>query len=136
MASPLQENTPSSSTTSDPRYTPVSNPSDEEGVQSGSRRPPVGSLKLQTDFGDSSKDAESAGSSGSNDGDIGYDSDGKLQQAPNRPGHSAQYTPAEEGQVIQKFDRKLVPFLAFLYLLSFLDRSSMSMTWVGIRAIC
>jgi hypothetical protein len=35
------------------------------------------------------------------------------------------YTPEEEQAVVQKFDRKLVVFVALLYLLSFLDRSSM-----------
>lgn len=35
------------------------------------------------------------------------------------------YTPDEERSVIRKFDRKLVLFVAFLYMLSFLDRSSM-----------
>lgn len=35
------------------------------------------------------------------------------------------YTEDEEAVVIKTFDRKLVLFLAFLYLLSFLDRSSM-----------
>jgi len=34
------------------------------------------------------------------------------------------YTPNEEKAVIRKFDRRLVLFLAFLYMLSFLDRSS------------
>jgi len=38
---------------------------------------------------------------------------------------SKDYTEDEETAVIKKFDRKLVLFLAFLYLLSFLDRSSM-----------
>lgn len=37
---------------------------------------------------------------------------------------SKDYTEKEELAVIKKFDRKLVLFLAFLYLLSFLDRSS------------
>lgn len=37
---------------------------------------------------------------------------------------SKDYTEDEERAVIRKFDRKLVFFLAFLYLLSFLDRSS------------
>lgn len=36
------------------------------------------------------------------------------------------YTPDEERAVIRKFDYKLVLFVAFLYMLSFLDRSSMS----------
>jgi hypothetical protein len=34
------------------------------------------------------------------------------------------YNPEEERSVVRKFDRKLVVFLAGLYLLSFLDRSS------------
>lgn len=37
---------------------------------------------------------------------------------------SKDYTDDEETAVIRKFDRKLVIFLAFLYMLSFLDRSS------------
>ena len=34
------------------------------------------------------------------------------------------YTPDEEQSVIAKFDRRLVLFIALLYMLSFLDRSS------------
>lgn len=34
------------------------------------------------------------------------------------------YTPDEERAVVRKFDRRLVAFVAFLYMLSFLDRSS------------
>jgi hypothetical protein len=34
------------------------------------------------------------------------------------------YTPDEENSVRRKFDRKLVVFVALLYMLSFLDRSS------------
>lgn len=36
------------------------------------------------------------------------------------------YTPDEEKAVVKKFDRKLVVFVAALYMLSFLDRSSRS----------
>lgn len=36
------------------------------------------------------------------------------------------YTPAEERAVVKKFDRRLVLFIALLYMLSFLDRSSKS----------
>ena len=36
------------------------------------------------------------------------------------------YTPDEEKAVIKRFDRRLVLFVALLYMLSFLDRSSMS----------
>lgn len=34
------------------------------------------------------------------------------------------YTPDEERAVVRKFDRRLVLFVALLYMLSFLDRSS------------
>lgn len=37
---------------------------------------------------------------------------------------SQSYTPEEERIVIKKFDRRLVLFVALLYMLSFLDRSS------------
>ena len=37
------------------------------------------------------------------------------------------YTPDEERAVIRKFDRRLVLIVALLYMLSFLDRSSMCM---------
>lgn len=40
------------------------------------------------------------------------------------------YTQAEEAAVIRLFDRRLVLFIALLYMLSFLDRSSMlNMSW-------
>ena len=35
------------------------------------------------------------------------------------------YTAEEEQSVVRKFDKKLVVFLAVLYMLSFLDRSSL-----------
>ncbi|KAJ9604433.1 hypothetical protein H2200_011269 [Cladophialophora chaetospira] len=38
--------------------------------------------------------------------------------------HSKDYTDEEEAAVIRKLDRKLVMFLGFLYMLSFLDRSN------------
>lgn len=40
------------------------------------------------------------------------------------------YTPDEEKAVIKKFDRRLVLFVALLYMLSFLDRSSMSFSFL------
>lgn len=55
--------------------------------------------------------------------------------------HSYQlYTPDEERRVIRKFDRRLVLFVALLYMLSFLDRSSKSRdpalrTWPGLYLI-
>lgn len=42
------------------------------------------------------------------------------------------YTPDEENAVRKKFDRKLVVFVALLYMLSFLDRSSMYYTHVDL----
>ena len=41
------------------------------------------------------------------------------------------YTPDEEKAVIKQFDRRLVLFVALLYMLSFLDRSSMSLPFLG-----
>lgn len=38
------------------------------------------------------------------------------------------YTPDEDRAVVKKLDRRLVVFMAFLYMLSFLDRSSKSST--------
>ena len=61
---------------------------------------------------------------------FGFDSDSELEELErkHREADSASpgYTMEEEREVVQKFDRKLVPFLALLYLLSFLDRSSKS----------
>ena len=59
------------------------------------------------------------------DADNGYHSGEKIHQKPGRSALLAQYTMSEEAHVVRKFDRKLVPLLALLYLLSFLDRSSM-----------
>lgn len=127
---PVPDGTSSSATSSNPRYTPVSG-SDEEPFQSSPSRPPPGSLKLQTDFV-SSRDVGPAGDPASDNGDSNaYDSPEKLQQTRSQPARSAQYSMAEERQVIRGFDRKLVPFLGLLYLLSFLDRSSMSAPFGG-----
>ena len=51
----------------------------------------------------------------------------KRRRASDSTVHSFMlYTPDEEKAVIKKFDRRLVLFVALLYMLSFLDRSSMS----------
>lgn len=62
----------------------------------------------------------------SGDYDEGSDSDWEFKNAPRHraPGTGADYTREEERQVVRRFDRRLVLFLALLYLLSFLDRSS------------
>ncbi|PYI14618.1 MFS general substrate transporter [Aspergillus violaceofuscus CBS 115571] len=112
-------------------YTPASDRSEEEEEEeeeeedgpSSSRpsRPTIGSLKVQTDFSD---DADLSGSS--DDGlDDGYDSYDDIRPNSSRDSHDfLKYTIEEEQQVVKRFDRKLVPFLALLYLLSFLDRSN------------
>jgi hypothetical protein len=51
----------------------------------------------------------------------------KLRRGSSSTVHSFMlYTPDEERSVIKKFDRRLVLFVALLYMLSFLDRSSTS----------
>lgn len=122
LQNPVAAGTESSSSaaSSDLRYTPVSGDSDEEAIRPGLKRPPIGSLKLQTNFETPESAVEEANR------DRMYHSAEEIQGKPDRQGRSTQYTIAEETQVVRKFDRKLVPFLALLYLLSFLDRSSMS----------
>src|SRR5437773_7740620 len=76
------------------------------------------------------RDDENYSRSGSDDdGESSYGKHGR-QAGNRRPSNSTVqsfelYTPDEERAVVKKFDRKLVPFLALLYMLSFLDRSSM-----------
>ncbi|GAB1193790.1 hypothetical protein APSETT444_003019 [Aspergillus pseudonomiae] len=100
----------SSNTSPSPvQYTPVSDRSeDESGPLS---RPPPGSLKVQTQFG-----------ANRDDRDDGYDSYDDPEEKPDTG--FPKYTAIEEKQIVKKFDRRLVPFLALLYLLSFLDRSN------------
>jgi len=43
------------------------------------------------------------------------------------------YTPDEEKSLLRKLDTRLVLFLAFLYMLSFLDRSSISTHLPNVR---
>lgn len=100
------------SSTSNDQYTPVS----DGPVDDQSRHGRNSSLKLQTDFGTvrdhfSEDDADE------------YNYNDEAQPKFYRP-RLPKYTAVEEQQVVKKFDRRLVPFLALLYLLSFLDRSS------------
>merc|ERR1712093_906377 len=54
-----------------------------------------------------------------------YTTTGRRRAASISTVHSYQlYTPDEERAVVRKFDRKLVLFVALLYMLSFLDRSN------------
>jgi len=111
----------STGTPASAQYTPDSGASDNENASLSSNRPPAGSLKLQTDFR-----AEADYISDDEGQDEGYDSYDDQEAKPKRAAAATKYTATEEKQVVKKFDRKLVPFLALLYLLSFLDRSSKS----------
>lgn len=61
---------------------------------------------------------------------VQYSTPGPSRAARGAPDHvddevlPGGYTAEEEAEVVRKFDRKLVLFVALLYMLSFLDRSS------------
>ena len=61
------------------------------------------------------------------DGEAGEDEEQHLQRRGSASTTQSYqlYTPDEEQRVVGKFDRRLVLFVALLYMLSFLDRSSM-----------
>lgn len=77
------------------------------------------------------------------DGDDDDDNDGEGEEKRFLPGRRADtvqdyelYTPDEERAVLKRLDRRLVLFMGLLYMLSFLDRSSMSCArsgWAGGR---
>lgn len=56
----------------------------------------------------------------------GYADSGRRRASVSTVQSYQLYTPDEERAVVRKFDRKLVLFVALLYMLSFLDRSSRS----------
>lgn len=112
-----------SASSSNPQYTPDSNGSENEYPASRPVRSPVGPLRLQTNFED---EAEAGGSASDIDDENGYDSGEELEGKSTRGRTTPMYTPDEEKEVVRIFDRRLVPFLALLYLLAFLDRSSTS----------
>jgi hypothetical protein len=103
-----------SSTSSNARLTPDldSDDSDFEMAEQGE------SYKLQPRAG---------GSAGVDDGED-EEADEKYSRRRGASMSTVQsyqlYTPDEERAVIRKFDRRLVLFVALLYMLSFLDRSS------------
>ena len=130
--------TPSSSTLSQSRLTPVSNASD---AGSGPQSKPGGShtgrrltihnhldsIQLQGPAQAKGLEAEEDDSGEDDNFDLdGFDPEQEELERKYREADSASpgYTMEEERKVVKKFDRKLVPFLALLYLLSFLDRSS------------
>ncbi|KAJ5227254.1 Major facilitator superfamily domain general substrate transporter [Penicillium citrinum] len=115
-----------SASSSNTRNTPVSDGLEEHREEEdyhsapGSGRYNVGSLRLQTDFGDN---AETGGPVSEGEGN-GYDSEEDLEGKRARAGDGHNYTPEEEKEVVSRFDRRLVTFLTLLYLLAFLDRSN------------
>ena len=56
--------------------------------------------------------------------DVGYSDNARRRASVSTLQSYQLYTPDEERAVVRKFDRKLVLFVALLYMLSFLDRSS------------
>jgi MFS family permease len=117
---PTSELSPDSSSISNARLTPESDSEDSDLEMSELGE----SYKLQP----RKKDAEKAIA----DDDEGLDEDEERYHDAVRRRASVStvqsyqlYTPDEERAVVRKFDRKLVLFVALLYMLSFLDRSSM-----------
>jgi len=103
--------------------------SDSDVELGGSGKGASESYKLQsrTRRGES---GEKGGDDGTDDEDEDEDED---EERYSRGGRRASvstvqsyqlYTPDEERAVLRKFDRRLVLFVALLYMLSFLDRSS------------
>ncbi|KAL4951848.1 major facilitator superfamily domain-containing protein [Aspergillus filifer] len=105
-------NESSGSSPSHVQYTPDSGSSDNGQAS----RNHEGLWKLQTDFG-------SVDDQFSEDDIDEYNYNDEAQPKFSRP-RVPKYTPVEEQQIVKRFDRRLVPFLALLYLLSFLDRSN------------
>ncbi|KAJ5159766.1 uncharacterized protein N7482_006770 [Penicillium canariense] len=111
-------NASSDSGSSNPRFTPVSNSSEEDYPASKLPKLPVGTLRLQTNF----ENGEDAGGPASDVEERTDDSADELEGK--NPRGMPKFTVEEEREVVKVFDRKLVPFLALLYLLAFLDRSN------------
>ncbi|KAJ5558885.1 hypothetical protein N7461_002857 [Penicillium sp. DV-2018c] len=109
-----------SSETSHARFTPVSYGSDDGAGAPGSASP-MGPLRLNTNFGDH---ADVGDPLSDYEIDAEYNARGNREGKPPRGGPALRYTLEEEREVVKIFDRRLVPFLALLYLLSFLDRSN------------
>jgi hypothetical protein len=104
----------SGSSSTNAQYTPVSDRSLDDGHSS---RNHTGPLRVKTDFG-------TVQDQFSDDDAAEYNYNDEARPKFHRP-KVPKYTEAEEQQIVKKLDRRLVPFLALLYLLSFLDRSSM-----------
>ena len=115
------EESPTSSSQSNTRLTPDS---DSEGSESdlelGDGK--AESYRLQAQRKEAGEKANGPDEDDSEEEDGGY---ARRRKASISTVQSYQlYTPDEERAVVKKFDRKLVLFVALLYMLSFLDRSS------------
>ena len=127
---PAAGNAPSddSASSSNTRHAPVSDGLEEHREEEDHHSAPrpgksnVEPLRLQTSFRDN---AETGGPVSGGE-ENGYDSEEDLEGKRIRAGEDQNYTIQEEKEVVSRFDRRLVTFLALLYLLAFLDRSSMS----------
>lgn len=74
-----------------------------------------------------SSDDDDDDDGGSDDGDGFYELRERVpREIGGRRRNGLAYTAEEERAVVKKLDRRLVLFVAFLYMLSFLDRSSLS----------
>lgn len=89
-------------------------------LRQGVRRKRPRSLNLDSVYNDDDND---------DDDDDDDDDDGHSHTGhdDDEDGEDVVYTAEEERAVVRKFDRRLVLFVALLYLLSFLDRSSSSL---------
>ncbi|KAH8808922.1 major facilitator superfamily domain-containing protein [Xylogone sp. PMI_703] len=126
-STPYSQISPNSSSPTDERLTPGSDTESDDGF----------ALELD-ELGESHKlthqreegRGESAGKTTDSDDEIGAEVDEFHNRRRRRRGISLSeknyqlYTPEEERAVVRKFDRKLVVFVALLYMLSFLDRSN------------
>ena len=116
---PPDQLSPHSSSTSNARLTPDSD-SDDSDLEIGELGE---SIKLQRRVKDKEKRGEL--DEDSEDDGVGYRDSGRRRASVSTVQSYQLYTPDEERAVVRKFDRKLVFFVALLYMLSFLDRSSL-----------
>jgi len=115
------ELSPHSSSTSNAHLTPDSD-SEDSDLEIGELGE---SFKLQRRAKDEEKVAELEESTeDDDDDDVGYRDSGRRRGSISTVQSYQLYTPDEERAVVRKFDRKLVLFVALLYMLSFLDRSN------------
>lgn len=113
----------SSGSASSTRFTPKTDSEDgrETALSEGSRN--GDDRKLRT--------SEPGETVASEEEEAAEEEDMQLMSSPTRPlaGRTQDsyelYSPDEERAVLRKLDRRLVLFIALLYMLSFLDRSSM-----------